>query len=65
MALTLTVLAANLFGDAIRDVLDPQLRGRLEWSLDPGAVTSRLSPVHARLGSLHPAILNEDMEGLE
>jgi peptide/nickel transport system permease protein len=27
-ALTLTVLGFNLFGDAIRDVLDPRLRGR-------------------------------------
>lgn len=29
LALTLTVLAANLFGDALRDFLDPRLRGRL------------------------------------
>jgi ABC-type dipeptide/oligopeptide/nickel transport system permease subunit len=29
LALTLTVLTANLFGDAIRDFLDPKLRGRL------------------------------------
>ena len=29
VALTSTVLAANLFGDALRDFLDPRLRGRL------------------------------------
>lgn len=29
LALTATVLAANLFGDALRDYLDPRLRGRL------------------------------------
>jgi peptide/nickel transport system permease protein len=29
LALTLTVVAANLFGDAIRDFLDPKLRGRV------------------------------------
>jgi ABC-type dipeptide/oligopeptide/nickel transport system permease subunit len=29
LALTLTVVTANLFGDAIRDFLDPKLRGRL------------------------------------
>jgi len=29
LALTLTVLTANLFGDAIRDFLDPKLRGRI------------------------------------
>jgi ABC-type dipeptide/oligopeptide/nickel transport system permease subunit len=29
LALTSTVLAANLFGDALRDFLDPRLRGRL------------------------------------
>jgi peptide/nickel transport system permease protein len=29
VALTLTVLAANLFGDAMRDFLDPKLRGRV------------------------------------
>jgi ABC-type dipeptide/oligopeptide/nickel transport system permease subunit len=29
LALTLTVLAANLFGDALRDFLDPRLRGRM------------------------------------
>jgi ABC-type dipeptide/oligopeptide/nickel transport system permease subunit len=29
LALTATVLAANLFGDALRDFLDPRLRGRL------------------------------------
>jgi peptide/nickel transport system permease protein len=28
VALTTTVLAANLFGDAVRDFLDPKLRGR-------------------------------------
>jgi ABC-type dipeptide/oligopeptide/nickel transport system permease subunit len=30
VALTVTVLAANLFGDAVRDFLDPRLRGRVE-----------------------------------
>jgi ABC-type dipeptide/oligopeptide/nickel transport system permease subunit len=29
LALTVTVLAANLFGDAVRDWLDPKLRGRV------------------------------------
>ena len=29
VALTLTVLAFNLLGDAVRDVLDPRLRGRM------------------------------------
>lgn len=29
-AITLTILAFNLFGDALRDHLDPRLRGRLE-----------------------------------
>ncbi len=29
VALTSTVLAANLFGDALRDFLDPRLRGRI------------------------------------
>ncbi|MHB1007037.1 MAG: ABC transporter permease [Chloroflexota bacterium] len=29
LALTLTVLAANLFGDAIRDFLDPKMKGRV------------------------------------
>jgi len=29
IALTSTVLAANLFGDAVRDFLDPKLRGRV------------------------------------
>lgn len=29
LALTSTVLAANLFGDAVRDFLDPRLRGRV------------------------------------
>ena len=29
VGLTLTVVAANLFGDAMRDFLDPRLRGRL------------------------------------
>lgn len=29
LALTITVLAANIFGDAIRDFLDPKLRGRI------------------------------------
>jgi ABC-type dipeptide/oligopeptide/nickel transport system permease subunit len=29
LTLTLTVLAANLFGDAIRDYLDPKLKGRV------------------------------------
>jgi peptide/nickel transport system permease protein len=28
LAITLAVMAFNLFGDAIRDVLDPRLRGR-------------------------------------
>jgi peptide/nickel transport system permease protein len=28
LALTLTVLGFNLAGDALRDVLDPRLRGR-------------------------------------
>ena len=28
LAIMLTVLAFNLLGDGIRDVLDPQLRGR-------------------------------------
>ena len=27
IALSLVVLGANMFGDAIRDVLDPRLRG--------------------------------------
>ena len=27
LALTTTVLALNLFGDALRDILDPKLRG--------------------------------------
>jgi peptide/nickel transport system permease protein len=27
--LTLTVLAVNLIGDSLRDILDPKLRGRL------------------------------------
>ena len=30
MAITLTILALNLFGDALRDYLDPKLRGRLD-----------------------------------
>ncbi|MDP7627681.1 MAG: ABC transporter permease [SAR202 cluster bacterium] len=30
VAITITVLAFNLFGDALRDYLDPRLRGRLE-----------------------------------
>ena len=30
VAITLTVLAFNLFGDALRDYLDPRLRGRLD-----------------------------------
>jgi ABC-type dipeptide/oligopeptide/nickel transport system permease subunit len=30
IAITLAVLAFNLFGDALRDYLDPKLRGRLE-----------------------------------
>jgi ABC-type dipeptide/oligopeptide/nickel transport system permease subunit len=29
VAITLTILALNLFGDALRDYLDPKLRGRL------------------------------------
>jgi ABC-type dipeptide/oligopeptide/nickel transport system permease subunit len=29
VSLTLTVLAANLFGDAVRDYLDPKLRGKV------------------------------------
>ena len=29
VAITLTILALNLFGDAPRDYLDPKLRGRL------------------------------------
>ena len=29
-AITLTILAFNLFGDALRDHLDPRLRGRLD-----------------------------------
>ena len=28
LAITFTVLGFNLFGDALRDVLDPRLRGR-------------------------------------
>jgi peptide/nickel transport system permease protein len=28
--ITLTILALNLFGDALRDHLDPKLRGRLQ-----------------------------------
>ena len=28
LAITLTVLAFNLFGDALRDTWDPRLRGR-------------------------------------
>jgi len=28
LALTLTVMAVNLFGDTLRDVLDPRLSGR-------------------------------------
>jgi peptide/nickel transport system permease protein len=28
IAICLTVMAANLLGDAIRDLLDPKLRGR-------------------------------------
>jgi peptide/nickel transport system permease protein len=28
VALSLTVYAFNMFGDALRDVLDPRLRGR-------------------------------------
>jgi peptide/nickel transport system permease protein len=28
MAISLTVLSWNLLGDALRDVLDPRLRGR-------------------------------------
>ena len=28
LALTVTVFGFNLFGDALRDVLDPRLRGR-------------------------------------
>ena len=31
LAITITVLAFNLFGDSIRDALDPKLRGRT-WS---------------------------------
>lgn len=30
MAITFTILAVNLFGDALRDHLDPKLRGRLD-----------------------------------
>ena len=30
MAITITILAFNLFGDALRDHMDPRLRGRLE-----------------------------------
>jgi peptide/nickel transport system permease protein len=30
IAITLTVIAANLLGDALRDFVDPKLRGRLE-----------------------------------
>ena len=30
MAITLTILAFNLFGDALRDHLDPKLRGGLD-----------------------------------
>ncbi|MBI3979329.1 MAG: ABC transporter permease subunit [Chloroflexi bacterium] len=29
LALTVTVLAANLLGDALRDFVDPRLRGRV------------------------------------
>jgi peptide/nickel transport system permease protein len=28
LAITIAVLAFNLFGDTLRDVLDPRLRGR-------------------------------------
>ena len=30
MAITITILAFNLFGDALRDHMDPRLRGKLE-----------------------------------
>ena len=30
MAITFTILAFNLFGDALRDHLDPKLRGGLD-----------------------------------
>lgn len=30
LAITLTIMAANLFGDALRDVLDPRLRRRID-----------------------------------
>jgi ABC-type dipeptide/oligopeptide/nickel transport system permease subunit len=30
LAITFTILALNLFGDALRDYLDPKLRGRLQ-----------------------------------
>ena len=30
MAITLMILAFNLFGDALRDHLDPKLRGELD-----------------------------------
>ena len=30
MAITITLLAFNLLGDALRDYLDPRLRGRLD-----------------------------------
>jgi len=30
VAITLAILAFNLFGDGLRDTLDPRLRGRLD-----------------------------------
>ena len=30
LALTLTVYSVNMFGDALRDLLDPRLRGDVE-----------------------------------
>ena len=51
IAIMLTVLASNLVGDWVRDLLDPRLKGRIHS--DPSSTRSKTS-AHMSTASIEP-----------
>jgi len=62
VALTLVVFGINMFGDALRDLLDPRLRGGLgSYRLDKGEAMAK--KLRAQLEAAKPR-LDQDIAGL-
>jgi len=63
LALTMVVFGINMFGDALRDLLDPRLRGGLgSYRLDKGEEIAK--KMRARLEAAQPK-MEQDLAGLK